>query len=282
MRTRDKRIGRLRAAIHGTPVRRQVLHEAYECFRDFGELPDDDHHVAYEVVQQALRGGEELPDHGEAQVADRIRRAKLGYAQCDRPSETWPPSVRGMLFDEALFGHPRLQQLARAAIACEVAWGGEVENQAFCARFGIPGYGSVAMHILGWDASLARPPYEDQARRLFVRQDNVRGRPGSQDSGWSDEQGKAIAAFWQTGALPQDDLHLEALLMNVEFDLLVAHKKGRDVAEAMALLDTIAQDSEEQQEVALKTLCEMAAANTLSYATNFAADQLPISPSAGN
>jgi hypothetical protein len=263
MKTRDKRIGRLRAAIQGTPVRRQVLREAYEWFRDFGELPEDDAHVAYEVVQQALRGGEELPDHDEAQVADRIRSAKLGYAQCDRPSETWPPSVRGMLFDEALFGHPTLQKVARAAIACEVAWGGEVENPAFCARFGMPGYGSVAMHVLGRDASLARPPYEDQAQRLFVRRDNLRGRPGSQDSGWSDEQAKAIVAFWQTGALPQDDLQLEALLVHVEFELLVQHKRGMDVAEAMALLDSVTRGREEEQVAALRKLCEMAAAGQL-------------------
>ena len=58
MRAREGRMARLKKAIDASPVRRGVVREAYGWFKDFGELDDDDH-VAYEVVQQALRGGEE-------------------------------------------------------------------------------------------------------------------------------------------------------------------------------------------------------------------------------
>jgi hypothetical protein len=88
----------------------------------------------------------------------------------------------------------------------------------------------------------------------------VKSATGSQESESSDEQAMgAVAAFWLTGALPQDDLHLEALLVSVEFEILVQHKRGKDVAEAMALLDKVARGREKQQEAALRMVCEMAA-----------------------
>ena len=62
----------------------------------------------------------------------------------------------------------------------------------------------------------------------------------------------------QTGELPDDDLHLDAVLVEVELDALAAHKKGRDVAELMALLDKVQRQEGEEREEALKRVCVIA------------------------
>lgn len=251
MRTHDKRLGRVQNAIDAAPVQRHLLREAYEWFRDFGELPDDDH-VAYEVVAQALRGGE------EAQLTGNVP-----YQRRERPAEQWPPSVRALLFDEALYEAAPLRELARAAIALEVARGGDVENRAFAARHGIPGYGSVALHVCGWPVNLAVPPYEEQATRLFVRLDNLRSRVDHGDPRWFDAQAEAVVQFQQTGKLPDDELHLESLLASVELDLLAAHRRGKDVAEALALLARVARADGDEREELLAELGTMAAQRRL-------------------
>src|SRR5690606_18595259 len=155
-------------------------------------------------------------------VAKRANKAKLAYHQRERPHETWPPSVRGMIFDEALFEEEPMRKLARATITIEVLNGGDVENPAFMARFGIPGYGCVAMHVMQWQDRLTVAPYEDEATRLFVRLDKVRGRIDQSDPNWSTVQAKAIVAFYRRGELPHDELLLEAVLVDVGIDLLRA------------------------------------------------------------
>jgi hypothetical protein len=228
-----------------------LLREEYRWFKDWGELSDDDH-VAYEVVAQALRGGEEVELAGNVPFHKR-----------ERPGEQWPPSVRAMLFDEALYAEPPLRKLARAAIAAEVAYGGDIENPAFGARHGIPAYGSVAMHVLDWQRRLALPPYEERATEIFVRQDNIRGRIDQSDPRWFDVHAEAVVKFWQTGELPDDELHLDALLVDVEVDLLRAHKGKKDVAEAMALLARIARAKGDEREGLLDELTAMAAGRRL-------------------
>jgi hypothetical protein len=252
MRSATKRLGRLRNAIDAAPVRRHLVREAYEWFHDFGELPDDDDHLAYDVVQQALRGGEEGPV-----VDPQGAKKPVPFHQRERPSETWPPSVRAMLFDEALFAPLPLRKVARAAIAVEVAYGGDVENPAFGARHGMPTYGCVALHCLGYPKRLAVPPYEDQAKRLFVRLDDVRGRIPQDDPRWFEEQARAVVAFSQNGELPSDELRLDALLVDVEMDLLIAHKRGREVREAMAVMDRAVRGDEAEQSGSLHRLRDL-------------------------
>lgn len=254
IRARDKRFSRLKKAIAEAPVRRHILREAYEWFTDFGELPEDDDHLAAEVVQQAMRGGEERP---LATADARGRRVPVDDVPIG--DEACPPSVRALLFGEALRTQPPLRGIARAAIAAEVAYGGDVESPAFGARYGIPMYGSMAMHMLGWDSRLVRPPYEFQAERLLVRFDNIRGRIPQDDPRWLDDLVKAIATFKQTGRLPNDDTMIEAVLVNVEFDQLAAHKRGRDVSEAMALFNAAQVREGDEQQDALTQLCAMAA-----------------------
>jgi hypothetical protein len=264
MRTRDKRIGRVKQAIEEAPVRRHLLREAYEWFKDFGDLPEDDDHVAFEVVQQALNGGKEQPLVDEAKVRARVRKAEIAHQRREALDDAaWPPSVRALLFNEALFEFPALRAAARAQIAVEVAYGGDVENPAFGARHGIPVYGSIALHMGGWHKRLVLPPYEFQAEQLLVRFDNIRGQIPHEDPKWFEVQGKAIVKFKETGELPDDDLHIDSVLANVEMDQLVAHKKGKDVSEVMALLNTVQRRDGEEQQEALKRVCEMAAAGRI-------------------
>ena len=263
MRTSSRRLGRLRNAIDALPVRMGVLREAYEWFVKFGELPEDDDHVAYEVVQQALRGGEEASLDDEATVSNRVRRAKIAYHERDRPGSTWPPSVRALLFDEALFEAEPIRRLARSLIAAEVAWGGDVENMGFAARYGIPCYGTVAMHVYGWESRLTVAPYEDQAKRLFVRIDNLRGRMPSDEQKWFGEVAYAIEKFRADGELPVDDVLAEGVLTQVEMELLHKHRRGMDVKDVLRVLDRIATRGGKGLAEALAKLKEFAIAGRL-------------------
>ncbi|HEX5050567.1 MAG TPA: hypothetical protein VFZ65_02235, partial [Planctomycetota bacterium] len=84
------------------------------------------------------------------------------------------------------------------------------------------------------------------------------------DPRWYDKQAEAVVKFWQTGELPDDDLHLEALLVDVECDLLRAHKRGKDVAEPMALLHRLAHAGGDEGEELLARLSAMAVAGQLA------------------
>ncbi|MFY9344093.1 MAG: hypothetical protein WAT39_16505 [Planctomycetota bacterium] len=237
MRSHDIRLDHLRRTLAKTPVLPHIVGEAYEWFWMFGELPDDEH-VAEAVVQRALRGGQ------------------ITYTVDDR--DPHPYSVRDRLFQEALYEpHPH-RDIARWAIAVEVAWGGNVQSPGFAARHGMPMHGSVAMHMLGYPRKWVRPPYEEQANRLFARGDDIRARLNHDNAEWFGRFAEKIEAFKTKGTLPDDDIEVEALLAFVELDAIIAHKKGRDVAEVMKLYDEIARSDDEQREAALARLCAMA------------------------
>lgn len=252
MRARHTRLGRVQAAVATAPVRVHLLREAYEWLRCFGELPDDDT-VAFDAVLQALQGGKEPTSEPKA----RDKNAFWNAVGASHPGK--PETVRDRMFYEALFERAALRDLARATIAIEVAYGGHVESQGFAGRLGLPVHQSMALHALGYPGRLAIAPYEDQARRLFVRMDELRGKIGGHDAAWFAEQADAVVRFLQTGELPGDELRLEALLAVIELDLLSAHKQGIDVAPAMATCARIGNDDGE----ALDELCEMARAGRL-------------------
>jgi len=251
MRTRNKRLGRVQQAIDASPVCEHALEEDYEWFRSFGELPDDDH-VAYDIVMQALNGGEKRQEQETKPFRDR-----------EQPRDEWPPSVRALLFDEALTANKQLRKLARAVIATEVAWGGDVENPGFAARHGIPTYGCVAMHVSGYTRRLKAAPYEDQATRLFIRHDNICGRISKKTDSWFAAVGEATAQFWTNGELPDDALVLDTMLVFLELDMLGAHRKGTDVSAPMALLNSLARAKGDERDELLVELSARAAAGEL-------------------
>lgn len=263
MRANLRRMNKLSQAIATSPAKRHLLDDAYEWFTGFGELPDpEDHQLACEVVLRALRGGSEYPVTEEE--AEDIRLGVSVVKRTHKALDAWPPTVRAMLFEEALFSDPRLGNLARAQISVEVAYGADVESQSFAARHGMPMYGSVAMHIAGYPRRLVVPPYEDQGKRLLVRLDDVRGRIPHEDPRWYDAQAEAAVRFLQTGELPKDETHRDTVLVSAELDLLQLHKQGKDVSVAMDLFDRVAREPDEEQRMgALKQLCTMAAEGRL-------------------
>ncbi|HIE69243.1 MAG TPA: hypothetical protein EYP98_03285 [Planctomycetes bacterium] len=171
--------------------------------------------------------------------------------------------MRGFLFDEALDADKQLRNLARAAIATEVAWGGDVENPAFGARHGIPTYGCVALHVSGYLQRLKAAPYEEQATRLFIRHDNICGRISTKADSWFSTFGEAMAQFWTNGEPPDDELLLDTMLVFLELHMLGAHRKGTDVAEVMTLLDTVARAKGDERDDLLTNLSAKAAAGEL-------------------
>ncbi len=238
MRARDRRLGKLQAAIEVQPVRPDLMDEAYPWFRDFGELPDDDELVARAVVRRAMHGGDENEESGP-----------LEFEACN---------VRAALFHEALFDHEILRPVARAVIATEVAYGGNVESPGFAAHHGLPTYGKVALHVMGYPHNLVLPPYEFQAKRLLARHDTLRARIDQHDAAWFDVQVEAEVRFKHSGELPRDELHRECVLTSMELDLLGKHKRGRDVTEAMELFAKVAWKKGDERAAALQALCEMA------------------------
>lgn len=241
-----RRLERIQDAIDAAPVQRHLLREEYEWFVKLGELPDDPR-LAREVVDLAMRGGAEPEYDWSPPPAERVR-----------PGEAWPPSVRGLLFDEALYAPQPVRDLARAAIATEVAYGGDVASPGFAAHHGIPMYGSVALHVTGWPAKLAVPPYEEQARRLFVRLDGVRARVPHDDPRWFEAQAAVEVRFHAGGELPEDELHLDALLVAVELDLLAAHRRGKPVAKQLRQVGEAARAAGEERRELLRKVARPA------------------------
>jgi len=239
-RARDKRMGRVQQAVDASPVCQYTLQEEYEWFVKLGELPDDDR-MAYEIVTQALNDGKEH----RRNVFEPLHRRK-------QPRD-WPLSVRSMLFDEAISDRIT-RKLARSVVAAEVAWGGDVESPAFASRHGLPGYGSVAMHVAGWPNKLSLPPYEEQATRLFVQLDIVRGRIPHDRPGWYDAYGDAMKAFYHEATAPEPGLMRDVVLVFAEIHMLIAHRKGTDVTKAMELFAAVACASGDEKEELLDEL----------------------------
>ena len=67
----------------------------------------------------------------------------------------------------------------------------------------------------------------------------------------------------RTRQLPNDDVHFELLLANLELDQLEANQRGKDVRLPMALPGLVACREGEEQDGALRRLCGMAKAGRL-------------------
>lgn len=235
-RARDNRIDKLRRKVLAAPVLPHVMKEAYEWFTGFGELPDEDH-IAEAVVQRALRGGEDRFLEDEHQPG--------------------PCSVRDPLFEEAVFDPEPFREVARAAIALEVARGGDVESRGFAAHYGTPVFGKVSMHVLGYPRRWVKPPYEYQGHRLLARYDVLRARINQTNPNWAEPIANAVVTFRATGVLPRDELIRDLVLAEAELDALRANYKGKDVAEAMALFDRASRSEGQERESALAAVCSM-------------------------
>jgi hypothetical protein len=69
------------------------------------------------------------------------------------------------------------------------------------------------------------------ARQVLARLDELRARVDSDNDAWLTAQAEAELRFYATGELAKDELHREAVFVNVELELLWAHHQGRDASE---------------------------------------------------
>ncbi len=127
----------------------------------------------------------------------------------------------------------------------------------------IPDWGSVGWHLIGLPERMVKPPYENQAQRLFDRFDDLRGRIDRDDSRWMDAYGEAAMVFLHEGELPEDELMCEVVLANGEFMGLLQHHVGHGDAEVMAAFDQVAKAKGKKRATAIARVSAMAAEGRL-------------------
>lgn len=246
-----RRFERMQKAISQLPYRRQVLQEEFELFRLVGELPEDDDRLAEVLLQRALRGGDAKDP---VQMSELERLVITVVPESYRPPE---PTVRERLFDEALCDDPYFRKAGRVGIEILVCKGGDVCDPAFGADAGLPKYGSVGMHVLGYPQRLAVPPYEAQAHRLFAQLDDYRERVVDDSQAYFDRLTDATTELLWNGELPHDPFLCEGAILQAEFSCLWEHKRGKDVAAVMAAFDAVAKAKGKRREAALQRLQDL-------------------------
>ena len=79
----------------------------------------------------------------------------------------------------------------------------------------------VGLHLIGWPEMFAKPPYEEQAHRLFARFEDLRTRLPRDDEEWMGRLYEAWQQFERDGSLPDDELMGEGALALAEaFELM--------------------------------------------------------------
>jgi hypothetical protein len=228
------RIDRLRESIARLPFQRSVLDPAFEHFCNTGKLPTDDERLVQALLDRALRGG-----GAEAQELSHLEKLILQVVTEKESAQGTHGTVREHLFAEAMHEGAFVRKLARLAITYLVFMDGDVCDPAFGSERGLPTHGTVGMHVMDLEARLVKPPYEEQAQRLFRRMDELRARIDYNKDGWWDPIRDALLAFLTDGALPPEGIVGDWVFALVEYDCLWRHGRKEDVAELMAAFDGV-------------------------------------------
>ena len=252
-----KRLTEIENHFATVPIHFTVVKAAFEEFRRSGELPEDQR-LAYAVVKRARAGYDCVYDeHGRFDWAASIQ---AGLKVKPRPND----ALMDELFDEAVWADGFVRTAARMVLRGFAAAGLDPsEPQLADKGIEIPDFGGVGIHLLGLPDRLAKPPYEEQARRLFTRYETIRERVPQGDRRWMDEFGKANGAFHEFGELPDDDLLRDVVLADAEFRTLIRHAAGEDVRELMAAFDRAARAEPDDRDGAVADLVALASAGRL-------------------
>lgn len=121
----------------------------------------------------------------------------------------------------------------------------------------------MGWHLIGLPERIVKPPYEEQARRLFDRFDDLRERIDRDDRRWMDAYGEAALLFLHEGELPDDELMCEVVLANGEFMGLLRHYCRGGDPEVMAAFDQAARAHGEARAAAIARVAAMAAEGRL-------------------
>ncbi|MFO1077941.1 MAG: hypothetical protein U1E73_09485 [Planctomycetota bacterium] len=233
---------------------RVIVGEAYDHFRDTGELPEDQR-LAEAVVRRVWRGPEMVAiDEAENPWQEFGRR---GFRVRDRPEDPFLDE----LLSEALWEEEPLRTVARLALQQMVALGLDVTRPLF-AESGIamelPARGTVGMALLGIPEIFLRAPYRAQAKRLFARCEALGLAIQCEDSTWASRFDAAVEGFCERGEVPEDDLVFRCVLALGEFHGLVENSLGHGDAEAMAAFDAAGRGRGKRRAEAVERLCRMA------------------------
>ena len=238
-RTSKKRLKKVSRQIDAMPIRPEAEEAAFERFRETGELPEFQR-LAGAVIERALRDGVERVSQVMYDLAagiERLKRAAEGLGN----AEPEPEPLRKMLFHEAVYGPKFVSIPARLALRILVDMGRDVTDPEFIpSDTELPDWGSVGWHLIGLPERIVKPPYEEQAQRLFGRFDDLRERMDRDDRRWMDAYGEAAMIFLHEGELPEDELMCETVLAYGEFFGLLQHYLGRGDSEVMAAFDRVA------------------------------------------
>jgi hypothetical protein len=229
------------------------VEEEFEWFKLDGDLPEDQRLAA--LVCDRVKFGRAQGGNGSASAAGRrlldIMALVVLSEQGAIAKPGAPPTVREELFDEAVYGPATVRRWARVALQVLVCRGGDVTDREFGNEHGLPEFGTVGMHVLGYPRRLATAPYEEQGRRLFDRYDEIRRRLDLTPDDDFEPMAEAILAFEGRGELPADGLMRDFVLAELEIEMLHHHRAGGDVAEVMALLDRTARTTGAKREAAV-------------------------------
>ncbi|HEX5050422.1 MAG TPA: hypothetical protein VFZ65_01490 [Planctomycetota bacterium] len=223
------------------PIRADLLDRAFGVFCKTGELPDGQR-LAAAVVARAL-GRSPPPSRDDPEKFAAHLRRLIAVAKAEIDHGVPPPqiSIREHVFDEAVYGPDVIRRGARALLKLEVELGADVTDPSFLADRTLPDHAGIGLHLLGFPEFVATPPYEAQAHRLFARLAELRDRIDQDDTApWFLVADDAVVAF-RRGELPQDELLLDTVLVNAEFQALWWHSQGYDNAELLAACDAAAQ-----------------------------------------
>ena len=261
------RVDRLAQTIALRPVPDWVVDEAFEHFRNTGELPDDQR-LAHEVAQLTLRGRPEQPRGPKAMREWFAELQKILDAletpTGDEPAPLTVP-LRQVLLNEAVRGSDAVRQAARFALRLQVQAGVDVTADTFLADRPPPDFGCLGLHLLGFPECVAVPPYEAQAHRLFARQAAIRERIDHDDPNAFESIAAAIRRFRATAELPEDELLRECVLADTEFVALIRHMIGEGDAELIAMLDHVATANHSARTAPLQHLQDLVRAGRLFH-----------------
>ena len=193
-----KRVRQLEQAVAVQPLRAELVQEAFERFRETGELPEVER-VAIAVLRKALEQREESdPDAEPVDLLAGIKRLVEIVDQIEAGTlpEPRPDEIRRQLYDEAVCDEECVRLAAREALQSLATRGRDVTRPLYLdEEIGIPEYGTVGLHVLGWPECLVAPPYEKQARRLLDRFARLRKRVDPDDQAWFRSLAEAVRRF---------------------------------------------------------------------------------------
>jgi hypothetical protein len=261
-RTYNKRLKKVSMLIDAMPIAPAAEERAFDRFRRTGELPEHQR-LAKAVIERALRGG---ADCGSPMAYDFKAAMECLERAAERlkEAEAEPEPLRKTLFHEAVYGPKFVSIPARFALRILVDMGRDVTDPEFIPTdTEIPDWGSVGWHLIGLPERIVKPPYEDQAQRLFDRFASLRERIDRDNKEWFEELAEAGVRFLHEGELPHDELLCEAVLANGEFMGLLQHHVGHGDAEVMAAFDQVARAQGEARAAAIGRVQAMAAEGRL-------------------